>query len=784
MIVGILVLALAAFAAASLSAPLAVYDLRYAYQNLSVVAGYEEVQLLAALAGLVNRAGPALYLNLEPVDSLWLSLAFTATPPGAPWLAGATITNVSAPAESLLALFPTAYRGVVLYDPSVCATSAIANTAAGAEDLLPVAYRPDDPTSLYARLVAGGPRLTVQRNLVGLFNGSITGSIKRDSYTWAVDTFLKTNLSDGAHLHYYVDYWWTRDAGNSGGGGWEKATLPNLDYGVAKRGFFFDLSVWTDEAPVDEPGQPLGADAAAFRYILAAAYESTGGESMITVHGFTPWAYKYVAPNGKHAGVETEWATVVIASAYNVLVDADACCIGNMANAALWAHFPLADRYIQPPPPTPAQLRARGLLDADGRVPGNRLYYLLYAGDFDSGAWVYSQLFPRWTDPARGSVPITWGVDPGIAARFGPIWPLLFAGASGNDTIITGDSGAGYINPTMLYGLQRALESGLPDGLQPWVELNVALNRQFGISWTGFAISGDAPQPTAFDEDVYFNMSAAGVVEQGWPGRVAHLQGNLPVVMQTDLSSDATAAAATVATYVNAGQAEPTFAMFRSVLTSPSFFASVAAGATIASEGAAVPVLPLEMSAIMRVVLNGSNDNRCTYAADTLPGEGGSVPCGSGLVTFNVTVRNDGWNVLDAAHHGLLVSTPSSQVLARLAVGEGRAGWAGAGRVALDAGAGVVQGVRRELARRGFVGERSGSVAGSPSLFMLPADLPVGGSVTVRASFPAPSCGTVPQLLTITYQLTEVDDSGAPSRAFSSYGSLPWVASVLISPPA
>ena len=46
---------------------------------------------------------------------------------------------------------------------------------------------------------------------------------------------------------------------------------------------------------------------------------------------------------GKHQGVETEWHFAQIASSYNVYMDADATGPENMANAALYTHFPLAD---------------------------------------------------------------------------------------------------------------------------------------------------------------------------------------------------------------------------------------------------------------------------------------------------------------------------------------------------------------------------------------------------------------------------------------------------------
>jgi len=99
-------------------------------------------------------------------------------------------------------------------------------------------------------------------------------------------------------------------------------------------------------------------------------------------------------------------------------------------------------------------------------TPGTLLYFF-YAGDFDSAAWLYSQLFPRWNDPARGSVPIAWPLDPALAVRFPLAFDFVFeqmgatqgtqsgGAAVQNDTIITGDSGAGYISPPMLLAARR-----------------------------------------------------------------------------------------------------------------------------------------------------------------------------------------------------------------------------------------------------------------------------------------------------------------------------------------
>jgi hypothetical protein len=38
----------------------------------------------------------------------------------------------------------------------------------------------------------------------------------------------------------------------------EHALTTNHDYAIANNGFFFDLSIWSDEHPIDDPAQPLG----------------------------------------------------------------------------------------------------------------------------------------------------------------------------------------------------------------------------------------------------------------------------------------------------------------------------------------------------------------------------------------------------------------------------------------------------------------------------------------------------------------------------------------------
>ena len=71
-------------------------------------------------------------------------------------------------------------------------------------------------------------------------------------------------------------------------------TVSNHDSPVSQRAFFWDLDTWDDEAPNDDPHQPVGTDYNTLLAIFAAANDVLQGSSMITVSGFTPWLFKYV----------------------------------------------------------------------------------------------------------------------------------------------------------------------------------------------------------------------------------------------------------------------------------------------------------------------------------------------------------------------------------------------------------------------------------------------------------------------------------------------------------
>jgi len=555
--------------------PITVLDMTYLHQ-LDIANNqaqreelWDTVHLVAALQGLANRDEARLYLRfIMPWDDYWWGKL---TAPGE-WLDGRPVEHL-ATLDELLEAFADVYRGVVLYDPQVPSTSNVASTIAGVENLLPVRYDPAEGT-LYTRLVASG-RLPVVRRLLNedgtpLFTGQgtlpgsatrSTGTAKCDPYLWAKERYLDTGLCNPTKLAYYIDQFWLRQ-----GGSYANHSLSNHDFFIARRAFFFDLHPWDDEAPNDDPTQPLGTDYRTLCALLRSAYEQRHGEAMIHVGGFVPWGWKYCNWNGiasKHEGVPSEWRYAEVLSCYNAFMDADA--LGNcaMANASFFQHFPLRDRYPQNPRPTEEGLRGKGMLTDQGLVVPGR-YIMFYVGDYDSAAWLYAEFPPCWDDPSRGSVPLGWAINPNLEERMAPALHYARTTQTPNDYFQTGDSGAGYLNPG---GLQEPrAHSGLPSGLDAWVRHCQPFFRRYDLGVVGFIIDGFSPGLNEAGLDAYAQIAPEGIVAQKIEPLGVH--GEMPYIrMCADLSGSPQDAAAAVEAQFSDGPHG--FLVFRTILTRP-----------------------------------------------------------------------------------------------------------------------------------------------------------------------------------------------------------------------
>jgi hypothetical protein len=559
-----------AAATAAAPAPLVYFDMQACLQALpqDTVLRYDALKLVASLQGLVNRDKPRLALRFlesdgRNVDDYWLEVQRKG------WLKDTPVEQES-DLVALLRRFPEQVTGLVLWDQNVAATANVAATICGVDGLLPLRAG----SSLIALPGMAGVLPPVKMDLTGKFTGKETGSAKCDAYLWAKREYLdsgkccaqllstcaipaKGKCSPTLMANYIDGY--SQAPGKPGFSypDLSNATLTNHDFYIAHRAFFFDLSPWGDEAPVDDPGQPLGADKNTLIALLKSQYERNGGRAFTSVGGFTPWNLKYTnhGPAGsKHEPVPTEWEYAAILSAHNALMDADALGLGCMVNASAYMHCPLKEHYTQNPRPA-----ARTLED--------KTYVLIYMGDYDAASWL-SRSIPRiWDDPARGTLPIAWAFNPNLAERAPYVFDHVYETKSPNDWFIGGDSGAGYINPNLLTG--ERLGSGLPDALPLWVEHNKRWYGKFDYTITGFVINGFHGSMPLKLQEAYTEFSPDGVgMQLGFKER---LVGRTPFLRHvSDIYPDGNnlgKAAAEMAHFAKPGK--PQFLIFRWILQAP-----------------------------------------------------------------------------------------------------------------------------------------------------------------------------------------------------------------------
>lgn len=536
---------------------------------------WDELHLVSALQGLANRNQPNLYVlwvgDKGHIDRFWLEKMQQS----GEWMDGWK-GEVAQNLEELLERFSCFYRGLVVWDEKVPATSNLASTIAGAEDLLPVRFdKARDSLFLKLTQKAG---LRVERWLLhedgtSLFsaNGEIfetqlpsTTSAKCDAYRWGVEKYLRSGKSNPCKMGYYPDAWWILGQVDLP---LQRELVSNHDYFIAHRGFLFDLSPWDDDAPDDNPGQPLGEDFRTLKAILQAAYDVTQGKQMIQVGGFVPWDQKYTDfTGGKHEGVPSEWRYSEILSCFNAYMDADAPGLNAMANASFFQHYPLQEVYPQRNLPTRETLQARGLLDQEGR-PEKRTYVSIYVGDYDSAAWLYQRMPDLWENASRGKVALGWAFNPNLCDRFPVGMAYARKSASPQDTFVAGDSGAGYLNPGYLTLPRKWSE--LPSGLDLWKQHCTRYYRQWDLHVTGFVIDGFAPEMSPETLRAYASFSDRGLVTQ-YSSKVIPRMGieaGMPFLrMDSDLNGSAEEGAQQIA---QSAPEAPGFAFYRTILWSP-----------------------------------------------------------------------------------------------------------------------------------------------------------------------------------------------------------------------
>jgi len=621
---------------------LIVYDLNPTRQ-LPPAEAFEQAHLVSALQGLANREKPRLFLRWMPNDDFWLDRLKQPER----YLERAKVETVE-DLDSLLERFSDAFDGVVLWDPNVPATSNVASTIAGVENLLPIPLR-DEPGSLYQRLVTGGSRLPVKRSLVDLFTGSGTipdtgepssGSAKNDAYRWAIAQYIESGKCNPERMGYYIDAYWTKDP--EPGLDYFNHTLTNHDFFIMHRGFFWDLNVWPEEVPVDDPGQPLGTDYETLMRLLTAASSRLAPGRMIHCGGFTPWAFKYTdypGAGGKWHGVQTEWETVRILSAFDAFLDADALHLSGLANASVYAHMPRPERINQAPPPLREDCVRQGWMTEDGR-PTPRNFLIHYVGDYDAAAWVVTQIPAFWTHFRRGQVKLPWSWNPNLMERGMPTFDEYLRTRTPWDFLWSGDSGAGYINPTQLFAPREP--SGRPENLDLWIDTNARWFRMLDLRHVGFVITGRAPACTPESRRLYQSFAADGLIEHDEFHPIEpHLEGSMPVIpmMTIGLPEDIEESAKEIRGHGQPGRCR--FITVRSVLRDPQYYHRVNREVRRRyPEMEMVDLGPGEFFYLLRQHLGGENSRRAAFVFDRIPKQASA----GGTIEGTLWLRNIGWN--------------------------------------------------------------------------------------------------------------------------------------------
>ena len=163
---------------------------------------WDHAHFVSSVQGIVNREQPRLYVYFiggeeGTIDRYWLARL---QEPGE-WLAEHRLEEIP-DLDALVRTFRSEINGLVVYDESVPATSNVASTIAGVENLACARFDPD-ADSLCHRLTAE-LRLPVKARLINpdgtsMFTGRgtipdsstpSTGSAKCDAYLWAKEKYL------------------------------------------------------------------------------------------------------------------------------------------------------------------------------------------------------------------------------------------------------------------------------------------------------------------------------------------------------------------------------------------------------------------------------------------------------------------------------------------------------------------------------------------------------------------------------------------------------------------
>ncbi len=378
---------------------------------------FDQTTLIANLQGIVNRDSKSrVYIVGDARSDAWLK---TLSEEGQ-WLADKEFTQLKNP-EELFELARPYVKKVIIWDPDVPASYNVAGTAAGCENGVVVS------PELYAKWEKTFEGLEVL-DLRGLFTGSETGSAKNDAYRWAIREYLEKGLCSRDFMCYYFDSALARESG-------DLSYVCLRDWAIYNRAFIFDLSPWGDEAPYDDPDQPLGTDLETMRLMLSVQRDLLKGEKPFEVCGFfqfekySHWSFN---TKSKHDPVPTEWETVYVISEYGAYQNTVTHMCWNQSFHSQYEYGKLENN------------RPDEMMDYEN----NKVYLSFFMADYDSSLPLYDYLPAHWADENRGKYPLCWGIDPTLLDTYPDLISYYYGSKTPNDYFASDASAAGYFNPS------------------------------------------------------------------------------------------------------------------------------------------------------------------------------------------------------------------------------------------------------------------------------------------------------------------------------------------------
>lgn len=375
--------------APSASSPVAVMDVSRL--------GWDELCSAESLQGLVNRRGPRLLLlHGADADRRWMDIYRER--------AGFRYETVSTLPE-LFARFRNDFRGLVVYDAAVDGSRYAAITMAGIEDLLPVSE--ETLTGRSPAMESGGAHASladsgwpVVHDLRGRFHSSV------EAAEWALKELMPRCSRTLAHA---VDGGMA-DGIPTGVCG----PMSGFDWQVMHRGFVFNL----------------GAQA---KTMVSYGAEVGGSAAQADLYERILKALKAPAQINGYGDPEEYWCLLLSRHGHY--------SFHAFHNWSFHSKVPTGKRGLrQSVRPSPQTVQ-----------PETDRYYVCFMtseGDTMKGPLPF--FYDSWFDPARGSVPVNWGVNPLMARLFPAMLEYFYATATPADGFFAGPSGAGYAYPDVM----------------------------------------------------------------------------------------------------------------------------------------------------------------------------------------------------------------------------------------------------------------------------------------------------------------------------------------------